>query len=322
MALLGVDLGGTKLALAIFAEEGGILHKEKVALENRKGDDVGKLIAEQISKFLHSGILPGVEINSIGIAVPGISYTKTGTVWAPNIPGWNNYPLLQEVKKVSGEIPVTIDSDRACYILGELWQGNASGCRDAIFLAVGTGIGAGILINGEILRGSHDIAGAIGWMALNRPFDNQYINCGCFEYYASGEGIVKVIKVLLKEDKTYTGELKNKLIEKITSHDVFSAYEKGDKLAVKVIELCVEYWGMAIANLVSLFNPEKIIIGGGLFGPGIPLIPAIKKEAAKWAQPVSFNEVILEDSGLAGDAGVYGAGFLALKNLSNINLSE
>jgi glucokinase len=319
MALLGIDLGGTKLALAIFTDDGKVLFKESVPLGSRKGPEVGKYITEMINRFMHSPVLQGNTINSIGISVPGISHISTGTVWAPNIPGWTEYPLLQEIRTVCGGIQVTIDSDRACYILGELWQGNARGCRDAIFLSVGTGIGAGILINGEILRGSHDIAGCIGWMALERPFDNQYVSCGCFEHYASGEGIAKVAMAFLKEQKNYNGELKAKSNKKITSHDVFLAYDRGDPIAVRVIQLCIEYWGMAVANLVSLFNPEKIIFGGGVFGPGIPLIPAIKKEAAKWAQPISINQVSLDVSGLGGDAGVYGAGFLALKHLPGVN---
>ncbi len=322
MALLGIDLGGTKLGLAIFTNGGEILYKESVPLENRKGSDIGKLITDQISKIIHYSELQGENINSIGISVPGISHIATGTVWAPNIPGWTDYPLLSEVKAVCGKIPVTIDSDRACYILGESWQGNARGCRDAVFLSVGTGIGAGILINGEILRGSNDIAGCIGWMALQRPFDKKYVGCGCFEYYSSGEGIVKLTNELLKEQKDYTGELKNVHTDKITSHDVFLAYNNGDPLAVSVIQLCIEFWGMAVANLVSLFNPEKIIIGGGVFGPASSLIPEIKKEAAKWAQPISINQVSIDVSGLEGNAGVYGAGFLALKNLSYFNLSK
>jgi glucokinase len=319
MSLIGIDLGGTKLALAIFDEAGTIIHKETFALENREGSQVGKYITDKTSEFMHYAELHGNHINSIGISVPGINNIKTGTVWAPNIPGWNDYPLLQEVKKLTGNIPVTIDSDRACYILGEVWKGNAQGCRDAIFLSVGTGIGAGILINGEILRGSHDIAGCIGWMALKAPFENKYINCGCFEYYASGEGIAKVTREFLKDQADYHGELMKKDIEKITSFDVFKAFNNGDLLANKVIKLCVELWGMAIANLVSLFNPEKIIIGGGLFGPAIPLIPAIGKEAARWAQPVGINQVSIYKSGLGGDAGVYGAGFLAFNHIDDFN---
>ncbi len=322
MALLGIDLGGTKLAIAIFTEDGSILFKEAFVLGNRKGSEVGEFISDKTSKFIHYAELHGNQINSIGISVPGISNFITGTVWAPNIPDWNNYPLLQEMKKISGNIPVTIDSDRACYILGEVWQGNARGCLNAIFLSVGTGIGAGILINGEILRGSHDIAGCIGWMALKGPFEKKYTSCGCFEYYASGEGIAKVTREFLEDQKDYDGELKNKHIEKITSYDVFKAYYNGDKLAVRVIQLSVEFWGMAVANLVSLFNPEKIILGGGVFGPAIPLIPAIKKEADMWAQPISINQVSIDSSALAGDAGVFGAGFLAYKQLPDFNMSK
>jgi len=318
MALLGIDLGGTKLALAIFSDEGKILYKESAALENRKGGAVGKLITDKVISMIASGERSGNNIHSIGISVPGISHVSTGTVWAPNIQGWEDYPLLRELQSVCGQIPVTIDSDRACYILGESWQGNAKGCRDAIFLSVGTGIGAGILINGEILRGSHDIAGCIGWMALQRPYDDRYVSCGCFEHYASGEGITKVAKTFLDENRDYTGELRLKNADTIKSSDIFSAFDNGDPLAERVIGLCVEFWGMAVANLVSLFNPEKIILGGGVFGPGIKLLPAIYKEAAKWAQPVSIHQVSLDVSGLEGDAGVYGAGYLALMKLSDL----
>ncbi len=320
MCILGIDLGGTKLASAIFSMEGKILTKETVPLGDRSGSDVGKLITEQIARLIHTASQQGNNIRSIGISVPGISHTDTGNVWAPNIPGWENYPLMNEVKGAVSNIPVTIDSDRVCYILGELWQGNAQGCNDAVFLAVGTGIGAGIMVNGEILRGSHDIAGAIGWMALARPFLDHFKECGCFEHYASGEGIARVARIILKEDNTYAGELKNKDPEEITSYDVFTAYEYKDPVAVRVIELCIEFWGMAVANLVSLFNPEKVILGGGIFGPAIPLIPAIREEAVKWAQPVSINQVSIEPSGLSGEAGVYGAGFLALRSLSKFNL--
>ena len=223
----------------------------------------------------------GSKVEAIGISVPGISHSIKGTVWAPNIPGWEDYPLKNEITDSFGDIPVTIESDRTCYILGELWQGNAQGCNDAIYMAVGTGIGAGIIVNGNVLRGSHDVAGAIGWMALSRPYIEEYKDCGCFEHFASGEGIARLARIIIKEEKSYFGELKNKLPEEITSYDIFSAYERKDSIAVRVIEQCIGFWGMAVANLVSLFNPEKIILGGGVFGPAIPLIPAIVKEASQ-----------------------------------------
>ena len=158
-------------------------------------------------------------------------------------------------------------------------------------------------------------------MALQRPFDDKYSGCGCFEYYASGEGITKLAKTFLKEQPDYSGELRSKNIDTIKSSDIFSAYDNGDPLAAKVIGLCVEFWGMAVANLVSLFNPEKIILGGGVFGPAIKLLPAIREEAAKWAQPVGIHQMSLDVSGLEGDAGVYGAGYLALKKLSTYQVS-
>ncbi len=317
MSLLAFDLGGTKLATAVFDEDSNILSREITAIGKCKAAEVAELITSRISTLSEVTKIMGDKIKSVGISVPGIFYSKRGTVWAPNIPGWDDYPLLDQVKKIAGKIPVTVASDRACYILGEAWKGNAQQCADAIFLSVGTGIGAGILINGKVLRGSNDIAGAVGWMALQGPFDKKYIQCGCLEYFTSGEGISRMAQKFLKEQKNYSGELKNKPIEEITSHNIFRAYEKKDKIAEGVIQLCIEFWGMAAANLVSIFNPEKIIFGGGIFGPAISLIPEIKEEAAKWAQPISIQQVSFEPSGLQNDAGVYGAGFLALRELDS-----
>jgi glucokinase len=311
MAVLGIDLGGTKLSLGVFEQSGEMVFKQSVALENRVGTEVGDLIAEEIRKILkaHSSI------QSIGIAVPGIYHEKTGTVWAPNIPGWSDYPLLNEMEKAV-DIPITIDADRACYILGEAWMGNAKNCRHAIYIAVGTGIGAGILIDGKVLRGAHDIAGAIGWMALQQPFHAKYIEVGNFEFYASGEGIARSAKEFLGTKKNYNGVLARKDSGSITSRDVFAAEEQGDEVASEVLQKCIQYWGMVTANLISLFNPEKIIFGGGVFGPAMKFIPAIKEEAGKWAQPISKKQVSIECSALGTDAGLYGAALLALQNTS------
>ncbi|MHC1732603.1 MAG: ROK family protein [Bacteroidales bacterium] len=315
MALLGIDLGGTKVAFALLDRDGNMRARESMSLDNRSGHEVGKLIAVTTALKMSVAANEGDAVEAIGISVPGISRREKGTVWAPNIPGWEDYHLLREVSTVAGEVPVIIESDRSCYISGEIWKGAARGCSDAIYLAVGTGIGAGITVNGEVLRGAHDIAGAIGWMALSRPFRSKYTFCGNFEYYASGEGIARqAAQYLLKHDR-YQGELRKGSGEKVTTHDVFAARSRGDIAAITIIDMAVEYWGMACANLVSLFNPEKIIFGGGVFGPATELIPAIMQEAEKWAQPISIRQVSFEPTALAGDAGVYGAGFLAMKHI-------
>jgi glucokinase len=319
MPLLGIDLGGTKLAMALFSETGILLCRQAFTLDKRSGHEVGELIVKGINQFLDN---PDYNVNAIGIAVPGIYSIHNGTVWAPNIPQWNEYPLLKEIQDAAGDVPVIIDSDRACYILGEQWSGNARGCKDAIYLSVGTGIGAGIMTDGKVLRGSHDIAGAIGWMALQFPYMNKYKACGCFEYYASGEGIGKLAQEKLIMETAYNGILRNKPSEEITAYDVFDAYDKKDSMAMEVIADCTIFWGMAIANLVSMFNPEKIILGGGIFGPAVNLIPAIRDEATKWAQPKSMLQVAIDLSALGGDAGVYGAAFLALQLIKSKTMTD
>lgn len=311
--IIGLDLGGTKLAEALFSVDGEILHRDVHELEGRKGNDVGLLISQRLGAVLEQA---GSEVEAVGISVPGIYFKDQGTVWAPNIPGWESYPLLPELQNVAGsKVKVVIDSDRACYILGEVWQGAAQGVRDAIFIAVGTGIGAGILTDGKILRGAHDISGAIGWLALDRPYLRKYKNYGCFEYQASGEGIARMARNYLEDDGEYTGILSKKRPGEITSKDVFIAYGQNDRIARQVIRNAVEFWGMTAANLISLFDPDKIIFGGGVFGPAADLIDEIRTEAGKWAQPISFKKVSIEVSALQGDAGLYGTGMLALSAL-------
>jgi glucokinase len=311
MPLLAIDLGGTKLALAVFSQEGDLLCEEKLNLDKRKGTTVGRLIAARVAKNLDKQRNKGQEIEAIGVSVPGIYHRNEGTVWAPNIEGWENYPLLKEIKSVAGNISVIIDSDRACYILGEWWKGVAQNCSDAIFLAVGTGIGAGILTGGKILRGANDIGGAIGWMALECPFERHYKDCGYFEGSASGEGIAKATRKIISEKKKYDGLLKTKSLDALTAADVFEAYENKDAVAEEVLHYCIKAWGIAVANLISLFNPQKIVFGGGVFGPAAKFIPDIKKEAMKWAQPISMQHATIETSVLGPHVGLYGAACIA-----------
>lgn len=306
MAFAGIDLGGTKLAAAAFDDAGEILHRESVQLAGRKGAAVGKLIAELARKLARDH-----RCEATGVCVPGLYRSATGTVWAPNIPDWDDYPLLDELRgAVSGSHSVTIDSDRAAYILGETWRGAARGAKDAIFIAMGTGIGAGILADGRIIRGHGDVAGAIGWLALDRPFASRFVQHGCFEDQASGPGLVRVARDLMAETVSYSGGLLQG--EELTPDRIFSAFENGDPIAVKVLENAIELWGMAAANLVSLFNPEMIVFGGGIFGPASQFMDRIRSHAKRWAQPIAIEQVRFVASQLGSDAGLYGAGRLAM----------
>ena len=308
MPFAGADLGGTKLAAAVFADDGELLHRESTSLAGRRGGAVGSLIAERLEYLIASH-----DCESAGVCVPGLYRAARGTVWAPNIPGWDDYPLLDELRIALGPAKrVTIDSDRAAYILGETWRGAARGARDAIFLAVGTGIGAGILTGGRVLRGHGDVAGAIGWLALGRPFAPRYVHHGCFEDQASGPGLVRVALDLMASEPGYEGELLAKTAGDLDAGDIFSAYDHGDAIAVKAIDNAIELWGMAAANLVSLFNPEMIVFGGGIFGPATKFLDRINAEARRWAQPIAIDQVRFVASELGSDAGLFGAGRLAM----------
>lgn len=306
MPFIGADLGGTKLAAAVLTDSGDVLHRESIPLAGRNGEAVGALIAERVRQLADDH-----RCDAIGVCVPGLYRAARGTVWAPNIPGWDDYPLLDELKSELGPTRrVTIDSDRAAYILGESWLGAARGSRDAIFLAVGTGIGAGILSGSRILRGHGDVAGAIGWLALDRPFALRYVQHGCFEDQASGPGLVRVARDLMSADSAYDGELRQK--NDLDAGDIFTAHEHGDTIAHQVIDNACQLWGMATANLVSLFNPEMIVFGGGVFGPAAQFLDRILDEARKWAQPIAIEQVRFVASALGDDAGLFGAGRLAL----------
>lgn len=317
MAVIALDLGATKLAAAIVSRNGTILRRSILPLEGRAGPEVGALIDSGLNSLAEVARAARTGITGVGVCVPGISHVKNGTVWAPNIPGWENYPLRRGVLRALGSagMRVAIDSDRACCIKGESWLGVARGCRNAIFMAVGTGIGAGVLVEGKVLRGAHDIAGAIGWMALDRSFRRGYVACGCFEHHASGEGLAKTAIELLRQQGSKSGTVRSKWPWPTppTARDVFSAYRAGDATAREVLSQAIQFWGMAAANLISLFNPEKIVFGGGVFGPARQFLPRIRAEAAKWAQPVSIRQVEIIGSKLGDDAALLGAARLVLQ---------
>jgi glucokinase len=178
-AIIGLDLGGTKLASGLFVDDSRPLGKRAVPLEQRQGTDVGELVVCEVRRLMATAARRGVSVRAIGVSVPGIAHARSGRVWAPNIPGWDEYPLKSEIRAVvsdSAAVTVVVASDREASILGEVWRGAARGCRDAVFLAVGTGIGAGIFVNGRVLPGAHGIAGAIGWLALGYVAQRQGID--------------------------------------------------------------------------------------------------------------------------------------------------
>ncbi len=315
MGLIAVDLNSTSVTSAALGKTGKILQKEKVSIENLSGSQVSDLIQVQIRKILKSFEQKPIQIKSAGVSVPGIYYSKIGNVWAPNIPGWENYPLRKEMNQllIEHNILVKIASKRTCDILGEQWLGAAKKTKNAVYLSVGKGIGAGILIDGKILHGFNDGVGAIGWMALGHRYCEEYKARGCLEYYTSAPGILNSVKVEIASSKKYSGMLKKKDSGELIIADIFRAYELNDPIARKVLNRTITFWGIATANLISLFNPEIIIFGGSLFGPALKFLDNIRSEAEKWAQPIFMDKVKFVSSQLGASAALFGAGHLALR---------
>lgn len=299
MAVIGIDLGGTKIAAALLTRAGETICKTYKLLAGATGAAVGALVADAIRDLRAQQ--PETPVEAVGVCVPGIVYSKKGTVWAPNIPGWDDYPLQRELERAVNDpsVRIAVESDRTCYILGEVWKGAARGCTDAIYLAVGTGIGAGILLDGRVIHGASDIVGATGWMALEAPYREEFVPVGCFEYYASGNGIGTQARLFYGDPSK-------------TSYDVFAGYGS-DPIATQILDKAIQLWGMGTANLVSLFNPQKMIFGGGVFGPAVRFIDRIYTEACRWGQPISMREVSFCASECGGDAALLGAGYLAVR---------
>ncbi len=317
-AVIGIDIGGTKISAALFSASGDILKKKIQIVSKQKGEQVIDSIGTMAISLIKYSAKKSFKVHAIGACVPGIYNSVNKTVWAPNIPDWDNIPLWDELTRYVNDpsIKIVIESDRSCYILGEIWKGSAKGCSDAIFVAVGTGIGAGILSNGKIINGASGISGAIGWLALEPPYRTKYKPWGNFEHYASGNGIARSAVETLSKDRETISLLDEIPFDAITAYDIFHAYDKQDSVAIEVIDKAILYWGMVVANLVSIFNPQKVIFGGGIFGPGSMFLSRILKEAKKWAQPLAIKEMTVEASKLNGDAGVIGAGYLAIRTLN------
>ncbi|MGZ5498954.1 MAG: ROK family protein [Candidatus Aminicenantales bacterium] len=313
-----VDVGGTKIASALFTREGEISAGKKVAIDNAGGDAAASQVRDEIAALAEAARRAGGRLAAVGVCVPGIVYSASGKVWAPNIPGWDQYPLLKKIGGLSPQraVPLVLESDRSAYVAGEAWKGAAAGARDAVFLAVGTGIGAGIISGGRILHGHEDIAGAVGWFGLDPDFKPEYASMGCFEAEASGNSVArKARERLAKGRPSAMLDLAGGVIEAVTAEIVAAAARRQDPPAKEVVADVVTYLAMGIANIVSILNPEVVVLGGGLFQAADLFLEPVRREFKRWAQPLAARSVRIEPSALGEDAGLYGCGRLAWRTL-------
>ena len=316
----GIDIGGTKIASALFTREGEISARNKIAIDKAGGDAAAGQARDGIGVLDEAARAAGGRLAAVGISVPGIAYAVSGKVWAPNIPGWDQYPLLEKIKEPRKQdherIPLVLESDRSAYIAGEAWRGAAAGARDAVYLAVGTGIGAGIIAGGRILHGHEDIAGAVGWFGLDPRFKPEYAAIGSFEAEGSGKSVARKARERLGQGRPSSMPgLAGGRIEAVTAEVVAAAARREDPLALEIVAETVTYLAMGVANIVSLLNPEVVVVGGGLFQAADLFLEPVRREFKRWAQPLAARAVRIELSSLGEDAGLYGCGRLAWEAL-------
>jgi len=295
-SVVAVDLGGTKLSAALVDATGAVSCRTKIPAVTGEVRASVAQIAQVVDEVLTSSRMSRNEIRAIGIIVPGIYFAAAGEAWAPNLWGHANVPLRAELERML-HLPIQIESDRAGYVTGERWLGAARGLNDIVFLAVGTGIGAGIIAGGNLVRGAHDISGAVGWFALNPDHRAIYRDVGCWEAETAGPALARRIGARSAED-------------------VVERARHGDAVALKAVEESALYLGMGVANIVSILNPEMVVLGGGLMQAADLFLDPICHTVAEWAQPVAAKQVQITVTQLGEDAGLLGAARLALGELA------
>ncbi|HTP06379.1 MAG TPA: ROK family protein [Nitrospirota bacterium] len=310
--VIGVDLGGTNLRTAIVNSDGVILDKRKEATQAVDGwmKVVARLI-DNIKRQLEIGAQMGSKVFAVGVGAPGVILVDKGVVVkSPNFPDWNNLPLKAELEKALN-IPVFIENDANAAALGEKWRGAGQNIGSMIHLTLGTGVGGGIILDNKIWHGADGMAGEIGHMTLIP--DGRQCGCGntgCLEMYASARGIVQSFREELEKQKLHTAEA----LKEVTSEKVYQAAREGDAVARRVMKDMGRMLGIGIASLINIFNPERVVIGGGVKDAWPLFIGATHEEIMKRAFQVPAERTEIVPSSLGDDAGMVGAAAVALEH--------
>jgi len=305
--VVGVDLGGTKIYTALVDLKGNIVKEINIKTEAHKGDNV---VLEKLIKCIDD-VLEGTDINevkAIGIGSPGpLDVEKGLIVYTPNLP-FKNFNIVQPIKD-KYKLDTYLDNDANVATLGEFMFGSGKESRNMIFVTVSTGIGGGAIINGSLFRGSTSNALEVGHSTVMRGGPRCGCgNTGCAEALASGTAIMKRAKEAVSS-KVETS-LKN--YEDITAREVFLEAEKGDKVSKDILSDSLSYLGIAVANLANIFDPDKIIIGGGVSEAGRIVFDKIEEEMQRRCLKTIYNNCKVEKALLGGKAGVLGAAALAI----------
>ena len=280
--IVAIDLGGSKVAGALVTARGRIRGRVVEPLDRRSST----AIVRQVHRIARRLLDEAGSAGGIGIAVPGL-VRPNGRVWAPNLPGWRSVPLASRLRRLLG-VPVVVESDRNAAVLGESWKGAARGRHDVVVLMIGTGIGAGILSGGRIVRGAHELSGCAGWQVVTDDVDARARRVGALEALAAGPAIARHARVR-------------------DTRELATAARRGDRRARKSFAHAGALLGRAVANIVSLLNPEVIVLSGGLTDAANLFLPSLRHVALTSSQPLAASRTRIAVSRLGADANLLGA---------------
>ncbi len=298
--VVGIDIGGTKLATVVADSTGHILSKVRKPTLAEKGPEYAlQLLFEMVRETVASADLVQESVSAIGVSCGGPLDTKTGVVYSPpNLPGWDALPLKAQLES-EFHIPVTIENDANASALAEYRFGGGRGYNALLYMTMSTGIGGGIVIDGHIYRGANDSAGEVGHQIL-LP-DGPPCGCGkrgCLEALCSGPAIARraqdAIQKQLTDRKaaaTRLLNLANNRIENVKSEHVLQAARTGDILALQLVEETAYYMGWGIANLVNILNPDIVLLGTIAIAAGDLLLDPIRKTVSEFAMPRTAEAV-------------------------------
>ena len=310
---IGIDLGGTYTKIALVKRNGAISCRSKLPTEAYgTREELVAAIVSEIRALLKKARLSPKEILGVGIGVPGLVDFKRGLVYSlTNVPGWKNTRLKRMLESIL-KVPVLVDNDVNVMALGECRFGAGKGAKNLVCITLGTGVGGGIIIDGGLYRGSTFSAGEIGHMPLKEK--GSLCGCGsygCLERYVGNRYIVEEIKAKIRAGHpTIIKKIVDGDLSAITPEIISKAALKGDRLSIDFWDTIGRRIGVALAGIVNLLNPEKIIIGGGVADAGEPLFRSIRRTVNERALPVPKKAVKILKAKLGNDAGVIGAAAL------------
>lgn len=307
----GIDVGGTTVKMGLFTTEGELLDKWEIPTRKEDGGAyILNDVAASVEAKLAEKNIAKDDVAGAGIGVPGPTL-DTGYVSICVNLGWKDKNPANELSELLS-IPVKAGNDANVAALGEMWKGGGEGYLEVVLLTLGTGVGGGIIINGEIAPSHRGVGGELGHITVN-PDEEATCNCGnhgCLEQYASATGVVRIAKKLLAASKE---ESSLRTLETVTAKDVFDAAKAGDHLAVEAVEVLGKYLGLVVANVALTVDPDVFVIGGGVSKAGQVLIDVITKYYHKFAKIIGDNKAKVVLAKLGNDAGIYGAARMVLK---------